>query len=155
MCNRIGWNACRGIAAIALAAWRAPKNLALHRPITASGVLYGSPTGLVNGSIEWGTFAFYSNDSGPAWVLIDLEASRSIHEVRIWNRGDGQLEDAEGTRVELSDDGTTFRPAATCEDLFTQATPCRLGLGGARARYVKLVHPWYLALSEVEVLGWR
>jgi hypothetical protein len=147
--------AAMAFAAIAVAAWRAPKNLALHKPITASSALYGSPAGLVNGSIEWGTFAFHSNTGGPAWVLIDLEASSSIHEVRIWNRGDGSLEDAAGTAVELSDDGTTFRPAATCEDLFTQATPCRLALAGARARYVKLVHPSYLALSEVEVLGWR
>lgn len=143
------------LAAIAVAAWRAPKNLALHKPITASGVLYGSPAGLVNGSIEWGSFAFYSNSSGPVWVVIDLEASSAIDEVRIWNRGDGSLEDAAGMGVELSDDGSTFRPAATCDDMFTQVTPCRLAIGGARARYVKLVHPWYLALSEVEVLGWR
>jgi hypothetical protein len=141
--------------AIALAAWRAPKNLALHKPVTASSVLYGNPAGLVNGSIEWGSFAFHSSWGAPTWVLIDLEATSSIHEIRIWNRGDEKLADAAGTRVELSDDGATFRPAATCEDLFTQATPCRLALGDARARYVKLVHPVYLALSEVEVLGRR
>src|SRR5262249_4118620 len=91
--------------AAAGAAARAPRNLALHRPVTASSTRYGSPAGLVNGSIEWGTFALHTLSGGTAWVVIDLEAPHAIQEIRVYNRGDSGIEDAAGTRIELSQDG--------------------------------------------------
>jgi hypothetical protein len=56
--------------------------------------------------------------------------------------------------VDLSDDGVTFRPAGSCTDIFTQATPCVVNLDHQRARFVRVAAS-EIVLSEVEVFGSR
>jgi F5/8 type C domain len=137
--------------ALLLTAARARQNLALHRPATSSSARFGHPSALVNGVIEWGTFALHTQPDRPAWFKVDLEGTHPIGEVRVFGRGDGFIrDDVPPMPVELSLDGQTWKQVGACEGLFTQASPCRVYPGGAPARYVRLTYP-YLVLSEVEV----
>jgi hypothetical protein len=146
------------IAAIAVAApvavlERRPDDLALHKPVQASSVLLGHPANVVNGQIEWGTYAFHARLNQAATFTIDLETPSRIGEVRVFGRGDGYLIDGRGMAVELSSDGKTFRQVAICPGLSTQVAPCRANAGGVTARFVRIAHPACLVLSEVEVFA--
>ena len=134
------------------AAWRmdARRDLALHKPVRASGVRLGDPEGVVNGLVEWGTYAFHSERGTPAWLTIDLEAPHRIGEVRVFGRGDGYLTTAPVMVVDLSDDGVHFGQPRPCGAILTQASPCAVAFGGVAARYVR-VRATVLVLSEVEV----
>jgi len=144
------------VAVVAGGAYRARRNLALHKPVRMSSVLLGSPEGAVNGFVEWGSYAVHSRGGGPAWLLVDLEGTFPLGEVRVFGRGDGYHTDSPSPiTVELSGDGLTFTRAAVCDRVVTQVSPCAAKLGGAPARYVRLTHPTHLVLSEVEVLGAR
>ncbi len=152
---RVGVAAVLLLALVAGRALGAGRNLALHRPVTMSGVLLGNPAGVVNGSVEWGSYAVHSR-GGPAWLIIDLEGLHHLDEVRVFGRGDGYHTDTPTPMaVELSTDGRTFTRAGLCERVVTQVSPCELKLRGATARYVKVAHPSHLVLSEVEVFGAR
>jgi hypothetical protein len=143
-----------GGSAIAFASAR--QNLALHRPVHASSVLLGDPAGVVNGFVEWGTYALHSRGGAPAWFVIDLERATPIGVVRIFGRGDGYHTDSSSfIAVEVSTDGRTFKRAAVCPGIATQVSPCRVDLGGALASQVRLTHPTHLVLSEVEVFAPR
>lgn len=132
------------------------ENLARGRPVRASSVRLGDPAAVVNGAVEWGSFALHTADDSPAWLLVDLGRSAPIGDVEIFNRGDGYY-DAWSTRVavEVSADGQTFRRIGRCMEIFTQVSPCSVEAHGVRARWVRLVHPRALVLSEVEVHGPR
>jgi F5/8 type C domain len=143
-----------GGSAVALAGAR--QNLALHRPVHASSILLGDPAGVVNGFVEWGTYALHSRSAGQAWFVIDLERTTPIGVVRIFGRGDGYHTDASSLiAVEVSTDGRTFKRAATCPAVATQVSPCRVDLGGVPASHVRLTHATHLVLSEVEVFAPR
>jgi hypothetical protein len=144
------------LGAVAFVAGRARENLALHRPITASSARFGRVTDLVNGVVEWGNYALHTQHDRGAWVLIDLQATRRVDEVRVFGRGDGFLGEA-GTPITvlLSLDGQAFAPAGKCDVLTTQASPCHVRAPGTPARYVRLEHPDCMVLSEVEVYGSR
>ncbi|MGO9836537.1 MAG: discoidin domain-containing protein [Polyangiaceae bacterium] len=129
----------------------APRNVARGKKVTASSVRFGSPQALVNGAIEWGTFGLHTG-AGSEWAVIDLGTFYSLVSADIYARGDGRLEFNLPLRVDLSDDGVTFRPAGACKELFTQATPCVVNLGHQRARYVRVAAS-EVVLSEVEVYG--
>ncbi len=134
---------------------RARQNIARGRPVTASSARFGHPSAVVNGVVEWGSYALHTGADRPAWFKIDLEGTHRIEEVRVYGRGDALLnEDAPPVPVELSLDGQTWTRAGACEGVFTQASPCRIEAGGAPARYVRLTYP-YLVLSEVEVFETR
>jgi hypothetical protein len=126
-----------------------PRNVARGKPVTASSVRMGSPQALVNGAIEWGIFGLHTN-SGAEWATIDLERFYSLASAEIYARGDGRLDSNLPLQVELSDDGVKFRPAGSCKEIFTQATPCVVSLKRQRARYVR-VAGYEVVLSEVEV----
>jgi hypothetical protein len=131
-----------------------PTNLALHRPVTTSSIRLGNPQGAVNGIIEWGSYAVHTRSESPAWLEIDLGAVHRIHEVRIYNRGDGFYDERSARiAVQLSPEGRTFRTLGGCTAIFTQASPCRVQIDGEPARYLRLEHRTHLVLSEVEVFG--
>ncbi len=144
------------LGAAALVAGRAHQNLALHRPVTSSSVRWGDPAGVVNGVVEWGAYALHTRHDHGAWVTVDLGRSFRVDEVRYYGRGDGFFgEDAVPVAVELSVDGRTYQQAGVCQPLVTQVSPCHVQPGGAAARYVRLKHPGYLVVSELEVFGAR
>lgn len=132
------------------------RDLALHKPVRISSVLLGDPAGAVNGFVAWGSYAVHTRSEGPAWFVVDLEASHRIGEVRVTGRGDGFLtEPGPGMMVEVSEDGRVFHHAVPCPPIVTQASPCRVALGGAPGRYVRVRHPSHLVLSQVEVFEAR
>ena len=140
---------------LVLLAARTRQNLAFRRPATASSARFGYPSAVVNGVVEWGSYALHTQPDRPAWFMVDLEGTHPIGEVRVYGRGDALLlEDAPPLPVELSLDGHTWKQAGACEVLFSQASPCRVFAGGTPARYVRLTYP-YLVLSEVEVFEAR
>lgn len=133
----------------------AGRNLALHRPVTMSSVLLGEPAAAVNGVVEWGAYAVHSRN-GRTTFQIDLQQTAPLDEVRIFGRGDGyHLDSPDPIVVEISSDGQAFIRAAVCPRAVTQVAPCHARIGGASARYVRLLHPSHLVLSEVEVFGAR
>lgn len=134
----------------------ASENLALHKPVRISSLLLGNPAGVVNGLVEWGSFAVHSRSQGEAWLEIDLEEKAPVGEVRIFGRGDGYYTDSRTPiGVEVSGNGRDFERVASCEPVVTQVAPCRARVDGVPARYVRLVHPSHLVLSEVEVYAAR
>jgi hypothetical protein len=138
------------VAVVGIGHWlTAPRNVARGKRVTASSVRFGSPQGLVNGAIEWGTFGLHTG-SGRAWATIDLGDFYSLAYAEIYGRGDGRFEFNLPLTVDLSDDGTTFRAAGACAEIFTQATPCVVNLAHQRARFVR-VSADEVVLSEVEV----
>jgi hypothetical protein len=132
----------------------ASKNVALGKVATASSQRPGTPaaTGVNNGVIESAYGVHTNNESNP-WVQIDLGASMAIHQVRVYNRGDGWQNEIMPVVLELSDDGKTWSEVARRETLYTRDDPWIAKLTGARARYVRVAmpRPGYIALSEVEV----
>lgn len=130
----------------------APHNVARGKPVTASSVRFGTPQALVNGAIEWGTFGLHTGGSGREWATIDLVKFYSLTSAEIYPRGEGRFEFNLPLHVELSADGTNFREAGACKDLFTQATPCLVDLHHERARFVRVSAP-EVVLAEVEVYG--
>jgi hypothetical protein len=142
-------------AAAALVFAPTRKNLALHKPVAASSARLGYPSSLVNGAVEWGSYGLHTQADRPAHVTVDLEATYRIGEVRVFGRGDGFfVESAPPVRVKVSLDGRIFKIGGSCPKPFTQASPCRVDLGGAPARYLRLEDA-YLVLSEIEVFEAR
>ena len=134
----------------------ARRDLALHKPVRISSVLLGDPARVVNGLIEWGTYAVHTRTNKPAWLEIDLGQPSPISEVRVFGRGDGFHTDTRSAlTIEISTDGHRYARVGACPAVVTQASPCLADLGGAPARYVRLAHPTHLVLSEVEVFGPR
>ncbi len=137
-----------GVAAFALA----PKNLARGMPVKASSVRLGDPAAVVNGFVEYSSYAVHTRSESPAWVRVDLLAERPIGEVKLYNRGDGFFDEA-GARmaVDLSRDGVTYHRAGICPEIFTQLHPCVIAANGEEARYVRVLHRSVVVLSEIEV----
>jgi hypothetical protein len=154
---RSAWLAL-GAASIAalLAGCRGRENLARGRPVRISSVRLGDPAGVVNGFVEWGSYAVHTKNDAPAWLTIDLGGAFPVGAVTIAGRGDGFLDERSAQiTVEISSDGKAFRRVGACREIFTQAAPCEVSAGGAEARHVRLVHRSHLVLSEVEVFAAR
>lgn len=128
------------------------EDLARGRPVRASSVRIGDPAGVVNGVVEWGSYALHTDSGSRAWVAVDLGREVRVGEVRVFNRGDGFYDTrSANVGVEVSTDGRSFRRIGGCTQIFTQVSPCSVTSPGAPARHVRLVHPSALVLSEVEV----
>jgi hypothetical protein len=137
-------------ATLVAARSRGGRDLALHKPVRISSVLLGDPAGVVNGFVEWGSYAVHTRSQGPAWLIVDLEAPARVGDVRVSGRGDGFFtEQGPPMVVEVSDDGVSFHHAVSCDPIVTQASPCRVAFGGVPARYVRVRHASHLVLSEV------
>jgi hypothetical protein len=143
---------CLG-AVLTVVVWsKSPRNVARGKPVTASSVRMGSAQALTNGAIEWGTFGLHTGSSGNEWAIIDLQKFYALEQAEIYARGEGRFEFNLPLLVELSADGSSFKQAGACTELFTQATPCVVDLHRVRARYVRVSAP-EVVLSEVEVYG--
>jgi hypothetical protein len=130
-----------------------PKNLALNKPAAASSQRPGSdPSGVDNGEVEHG-FGVHTNLDPNPWVRIDLGASVPIHEVRVYNRGDGYPPDNLPLVLQISDDDNTYTDIEERTEMFTREQPWIAKLDAKRARYVRVYMPkqGYIALSEIEV----
>jgi hypothetical protein len=132
----------------------APKNIALNMQAVASSWRPGSPvaTGVDNGEVEQ-TYGVHTNIEENPWVRIDLGAVVPVHEVRVFNRGDGYESEILPLLLQLSDDGEAFTDVGERTELFTRDRPWITKLEGKAGRYVRIYMPkeGYIALSEIEV----
>ncbi len=163
--SRIVRTGTAGLVGVMLLVWFAsyllrPADLALHRPVTASSRLPQSiapedGSELVNGVIE-GTYAIQTTKENSPWVMVDLQASRGIKDIVVYNRGDGWFDEGLPFALELSENGKDFTEVARRSESFSQDHPWTYTAPpGLRARYVRVraPHTGYIALSEIEVHG--
>jgi hypothetical protein len=137
------------------AALRVP-NVALHKPVIPSSVWY-TPTGgqdIVDGQVGT-SFGIHTQMEESPNVVIDLQDTFRIEQVKVHNRVDGWFDDCLPLVVELSIDGKSFEPIGRRDDHFDADPPWVVEGHRQPARYVKVrvARKSYLALSEVEVLG--
>jgi hypothetical protein len=135
---------------------RQPHNLARGKSVLASSQRPGTPdpSGVVDG---WrgGNFGVHTNQDDPPWIEIDLGATHQLTRAVIVNRGDGYEDEVLPLALQLSNDDQTWQEIEVRHDRFTQHSPWRVVLGGARARFVRVIKPeaGYIALSEIEIYG--
>lgn len=140
-----------------LLAWRlsiafAPRNLALHQPVTTtdSEPQYGvDPSHVVDG--DQLNLGFHTTARPNTDLTIDLGATKSVSRVEVFNRPDCCQERAVPLSVQLSVDGRHFKTVARRTRVFqrwTVALPAK-----SEARFVRLLHEGhgFFHLSEVEV----
>jgi hypothetical protein len=132
-----------------------PTNVALHKPVTASGVAYGtSPSGAVDGDKK-GTFGFHSDVEDAPWLCVDLVSPFKITKIRVLGRGDCCFDQSIPLVLEVSSDGATFDKLAERTEAFSQADPWVVKPSTTVARFVRLrtERRSALVLSEVEIFG--
>jgi hypothetical protein len=152
-----------GVLALALVVWAAGgllggENIALHKPVTVSGVHPNSgakPGGLTDGVISGAPYGVHTNVGDASWAQVDLLRVYLIDKVKIYNRGDGFFEDGLPMTLQLSEDGATFIDVVTRTTSFGQTSPWVAKGRGRPARYVRIraARGKYVALSELEVFG--
>jgi F5/8 type C domain len=145
-----------GLLGWALASVFSAPNVALHRPVTASSlhqqsVAPGDGSGLVDGVYEI-NYGIHTGFEATPWVMVDLQSSRKIAMVKVYNRADGWFDEGLPFVLELSQDGKEFNEVARRTEPFSQALPWTYS-GATEARYVRIRAPrlTYIALSEVEI----
>jgi hypothetical protein len=151
-----------GLIVCALLVWAAVDfftrpNLALHKPVTSSGI-FPTSTALAGGltdGVTTGSYGIHTNVSDNPWVQVDLLALFKIDKVKIFNRGDGWFNDGLPMTLQLSEDGLHFTTADTRTTSFGQKTPWIVKGHGKKARYVRVAgsRGKYVSLSELEVFG--
>ncbi len=132
-----------------------PVDVALGKPVSASGFVGGSGRGLVDG-IKDGSVGVQTTVSEHPWVQIDLTRTYDIRRIVIYNRGDRNLDDGLPYDLEVSDDQRDYRLVAHRDEAFGDGSlgaPSWTVKARLRARYVRLRALHYIALSEVEVLA--
>jgi hypothetical protein len=148
------------VATIGATSWLAvrffsPPNIALHRPVRASGQAYGtSPEGAVDGE-KSAAYDFHSSEDDSPWLSIDLGQRYAINRVKIFGRTDCCFDQSVPLALEASDDGISFRKIAERTEPFSGPDPWVVRNAQAEARFLRLrvERRSYLVLSEVEVRG--
>jgi F5/8 type C domain-containing protein len=134
-------------------------NLALHKPVEASGLYVGSasPLGGLTDGVTTGSYGAHTKVGEVPWLSVDLQGVFLIKKVKVYNRGDGWFDDALPVTVQLSLNGKDFVDVGTRTTTFGQLVPWTLKVGHQRARWVRVrgADGKYLALSELEVFGDR
>jgi F5/8 type C domain len=154
--------ALAGALAVAALAWGISglmpvKNVALHRPVTASGLFNASinPAGLTDGVIAGAPYGIHTKVGGTQWVQVDLESVRKLDRIVVYNRADGYFDEGLPFTLQASVDGAIFADVETRRTHFSQTDPWVAKANGANARYVRIVAApgKYVTLSEVEVFA--
>ncbi|HVU49735.1 MAG TPA: discoidin domain-containing protein [Polyangia bacterium] len=154
---RVALAACAGLVLLAwaISGLAGKKNVAFHKPVTASSLYNASvtPGGLTDGVIEGAFYGIHTKVGGSQWVQVDLESVYAIDKIDIYNRGDGYFDEGLPFVLQLSEDGVTFTDIDRRTTTFTQTTPWVVNAGGRRARYVRVAGApgKYVSLSELEV----
>jgi NedA-like, galactose-binding domain len=134
------------------------RNVALHKPVTTSGVhpnAVSPPSGLTDGVIVGPPYGVHTSVGDAPWVQVDLLSVYTIDKIKVYNRGDGWLDDCLPLTLQLSENGSTFVDVETRTAAFGQQAPWIAKAKGKRARYVRIraVRGKYVTLSELEVFG--
>jgi hypothetical protein len=146
-----------------------PKNIALGKPVqmssrrpqcpAGSGEAGLPPSGLVDGTVS-GTYDICTVYEVRPWVTLDLQQSRRISKIVVYDRGDCCWGSYDLPAVlELSDDGTNYREVARRTTAYSATDPWVVKLDNPSARFVKLRvdanEPRELVLTELEVYAPR
>jgi hypothetical protein len=154
--------ALAGALAVAALAWGISglmpnKNLALHKPVTASALFNAgiNPGGLTDGVITGPGYGIHTKVGGTQWVQVDLEGVHTLDRIAVYNRGDGYFDEGLPFTLQISVDGATFTDVDKRTTHFSQTDPWVAKLNGASARYVRIFSApgKYVTLSEVEVFA--
>jgi hypothetical protein len=139
----------------------APRNLALHKPVSQSTVLAARESVggayLVNGKIEfsYGAHTDNSGDGGKQdpWIMIDLQRPSRIGKIAVYNRGDQNFTDCLPLILEVGLDPGNMKTLGVRKDLFTRTEPWVVSHLDETARYVRvrMTGTAYIALDEIEV----
>lgn len=135
----------------------APKDIALDKPVAASGRFRGTPTAshVVDGVAD-GSLGVHTSLGDYPWVRIDLQAPYAINKVVVVNRGDGYFDRILPLSLQLSMDGKHFKQVALRRTHFTNTDPWVVKLPKMVGRYVRLQvkkKRAYMWASEIEVYG--
>ena len=154
--------ALAGALAVAALAWgisglMSNKNVALHKPVTASALFNASinPGGLTDGVIMGAPYGIHTKVGGLQWVQVDLESVQKLDKILIYNRADGYFDEGLPFTLQTSVDGAIFTDIEKRTTHFSQTEPWVAKLNGVNARYVRIVAApaKYVTLSEVEVFA--
>jgi len=139
----------------------APRDLALHKPVTQSTVHPSRESVggayLVNGKIEFSYGAHTDNtaDGGrqDPWIMVDLLRPTRIGKIVVYNRGDSNFTDCLPLILEVGNDPSNMTTRGVRKDLFTRTEPWVVGHLDETARYVRvrMTGTAYIALDEIEV----
>jgi hypothetical protein len=147
----------------------APKNIALGKPVQmssrrpqcppGSGEAGLPPSGLVDGTVS-GTYDICTVYEVRPWVTLDLQQSRRISKIVVYDRGDCCWGSYDLPAVlELSEDGTNYHEVARRTTAYSATDPWVVKLDNPSARFVKLRvdanEPRELVLTELEVYAPR
>ena len=132
------------------------QNVALNRPVTVSSVHPLSTAvdgGLVDGLIVGAPYGVHTNVEEMPWVTVDLQSVRTLKTVKIYNRGDGWLDESLPLVLELSLDNQIFTKVDTRTTPFRQTMPWVASIGRQKGRYIRVrgKPKGWVALSELEV----
>jgi hypothetical protein len=130
-----------------------PKNIALHKPVTASSVHPSSTApqgGLTDGSTSTAYGVHTAIEANP-WVRVDLLDVYPIEKIKIYNRTDGYFDDGLPLTLELSENGVDY--ASVDRRAGTFSSPWVYAANGRKARYIQIngAPGKYVALGELEV----
>jgi hypothetical protein len=150
-----------GVALIVIwAAWAGARdlfsapNIARGKPVRASSLWPGTGPGadLVDGTRGVG-FAIHTQREASAWVMVDLETTRHVKTVKVYNRRDGYFDEGLPLFLELSEDGVSFREVSRKDGHFEPDPPWTVPIGqSTRFIRVRSGRPQGLvALNEIEV----
>jgi hypothetical protein len=152
-----------GLAAVALLVWAASgllsnENVALHKPVTTSGVhpnATSPPSGLTDGVTTGAPYGVHTTTGDNPWVQVDLLGVHKIRKVKIYNRGVGWFDDGLPMTLQVSENGVVFTDVETRRTSFSQKSPWIAKVGGKRARYIRVrgTPGKYVTLSELEAFN--
>jgi hypothetical protein len=132
-------------------------NIALHCPVTTSGLhpTAAAPLGGLTDGVTSGSFGVHTSLSENPWVQVDLTAVYRLDRVKVYNRGDGWFDDGLPMVLQVSENGKDFVDVETRSGNFGQLLPWSVKGRGRKARYVRVkgARGTYVALSEIEVFG--
>jgi hypothetical protein len=143
------------VAALAFGrwAWRTSQNLAAdaHVTLSSTNMHARDASKLVRG--EWTSYyAVITGYEPGAWIALELDKSRHIGTVVVYNRGDGSLEDSLPLALEVETDSGWVEVARRTE-VFGLAAPWIINDVDRTARRIRLKrdHRGTLALARVEI----
>ena len=133
------------------------ENVARGRPVKMSSQQPGTPNPaeLVDGVVG-GRYGAHTLVGGPTppWIVVDLQRSRHVRKIVVYNRGDQNLDQCLPYAVSVSEDGRAYKEVARRETHFGSgdflSSPWTIA-ADVSARYVRIEANGYIALSELEV----
>ena len=83
-------------------------------------------------------YGVHTNIDDMPWVTVDLQSVRKLKTVKIYNRGDGWLDEVLPLALELSLDNMTFTEVSRRTTPFRQTDPWVASLDHEKGRYIRV-----------------